>query len=115
MWRLDDRARSASTLANKPRGDEATLALRLFVADDSTSSVRARQQVERLQERFDAGGWEVQVVDVLERPDLAEEERVLATPSLVRRRPSPPRKIVGDLSDWEVLTAALGLSEARDE
>jgi circadian clock protein KaiB len=46
-----------------------------------------------------ADGTAVEVVDVRERPELAEEDRILATPTLVRRTPEPMRKIIGDLSD----------------
>ncbi len=44
---------------------------------------------------------ELTVIDVLERPQLAEDERVLATPTLIRRRPLPLRRVIGDMSDRE--------------
>jgi circadian clock protein KaiB len=45
------------------------------------------------------GAYEVEVIDVLEHPTLAEKEKILATPTLVKRLPEPVRKIIGDLSD----------------
>jgi circadian clock protein KaiB len=83
----------------------------LYTVDEAPSSVRARRQVERLQQLLGQGELEIEVIDVLERPDLAEEEEVLATPMLIRSRPSPRRKIVGDLSDWETVLASLNLSD----
>lgn len=53
--------------------------------------------------------YHCEVVDVLERPDLAEEDRVFATPALVRRSPEPVRKLIGDLSDRELVLSSLRL------
>lgn len=87
------------------------LSLCLYTVDDTPGSVRARRQLERLQQLLGQGELEIEVIDVLERPDLAEEEEVLATPALIRARPLPRRKIVGDLSDWDTFVAGLNLSE----
>ena len=70
----------------------------LFVAGNSGRSQRALAQLEELR-RTRLASAEIEVVDVLEHPELAEEQRILATPTLVRRGPGPSRRIVGDLSD----------------
>ncbi len=87
------------------------LSLCLFTVDETPGSVRARRQLERLQQQLGEGELEIEVIDVLERPDLAEEEEVLATPALIRSRPLPRRKIIGDLSDWETVVATLNLPD----
>lgn len=87
------------------------LSLCLFTVDETSGSMRARRQLERLQQQLDRGELELEVIDVLERPDLAEEEEVLATPALIRFRPLPRRKIVGDLSDWETVVVSLNLPD----
>jgi circadian clock protein KaiB len=87
------------------------LSLCLFTVDETSGSMRARRQLERLQQQLDRGELEIEVIDVLERPDLAEEEEVLATPALIRFRPLPRRKIVGDLSDWETVVVSLNLPD----
>jgi circadian clock protein KaiB len=46
-----------------------------------------------------AGACELTIVDVLERPHVAEDERIVATPTVIRRRPTPTRRLIGDLSD----------------
>jgi circadian clock protein KaiB len=51
----------------------------------------------------------LEVVDLRDRPEVAEQERILATPLLVRTEPLPVRRIVGDLSDPERIVATLGL------
>ncbi|WP_207918722.1 circadian clock KaiB family protein [Saccharopolyspora karakumensis] len=58
------------------------------------------------------GRYEIEVVDVAERPDLAGELRILATPTVVRIAPLPQRRVIGDLSDHSRIMAALGLPDA---
>jgi circadian clock protein KaiB len=83
----------------------------LFTVNETSRSVRARRQLERLQQLLGERELELEVIDVLERPDVAEEEGVLATPALIRSRPLPMRKIIGDLSDWETVAASLNLPD----
>jgi circadian clock protein KaiB len=61
-----------------------------------------------------AGMYEFEVVDVLERPDLADEDGIFATPALVRRSPLPVRKLIGDLSDRELVLSSLRFGSPRD-
>jgi circadian clock protein KaiB len=87
------------------------LSLCLFTVDETSGSVRARTRLERLQQQLGEGEVEIEVIDVLARPDLAEEEEVLATPALIRFRPLPRRNVIGDLSDWETVVATLNLPD----
>lgn len=57
--------------------------------------------------------YTIEVVDLLHDPDVAEKERVIATPMLVKRSPLPMRRIVGDLSERSELLAGLGLEDAH--
>jgi circadian clock protein KaiB len=59
------------------------------------------------------GHCEIRVVDVLENPRQAEEMRILATPTLIREAPQPPRRVIGDLSDMEKVFQALSLHELQ--
>ncbi len=83
--------------------------LRLYLAGGSPPSVRARRALERLRERLGGEDWVVEVVDVFERPDLAEADRIIATPVLVRLHPAPGLSVIGDLSDWRAVADVLGL------
>lgn len=83
-------------------------ALRLYLSDQS-SGARALHTLEALLETHLAGRYELEVIDVLEHPERAEGERILATPTLVRASPAPVRKAVGDLSDGDQLLAFLDL------
>ncbi|MFP4030837.1 MAG: circadian clock KaiB family protein [Desulfococcaceae bacterium] len=83
--------------------------LKLFVTGRTTRSERAIANLRRLCDRELAGRYELLVVDILERPHLAEEERIMATPTLVRVMPQPVRRVVGDLSDETQVRAGLDI------
>ena len=82
----------------------------LYIAGQSTRSERAVGQLMRLCEEVLGGQHEMVVVDVLEQPDVAEAEKILATPTLVKEVPTPKRRITGDLSDIASVMAALGVT-----
>lgn len=85
--------------------------LTLYVSGATPSSTRARAHLQSWMQRSGSPGVLLEVIDVRERPDLAEAERVLATPTLIRHMPLPRRKIVGDLSDWETVALNIDLEE----
>jgi len=96
---------------DRPRG--APVELCLFVAGETGPSARARRELKRLRSELEGGGLSVEVVDVMQRPDLAERARILATPVLMRLAPLPRRSIIGDLSDWRVVAEVLELPLGR--
>jgi circadian clock protein KaiB len=73
--------------------------------------VRAIANLRQICEEELDGQFEVEVVDVLENPQLAEREKILATPTLVKRLPEPVRKIIGDLSNHEKVLVGLDMFE----
>lgn len=85
------------------------VSLRLYVARDSAPSVQARRQLAVVRERLDGEDWDVEIVDVFEQPALAEADRVLATPVLIRRFDSARLSVIGDFSDWRAVARALDL------
>ena len=91
---------------------ETPLSLRLYVSGQALNSRAAIRNLESLRDSLE-GAPAVEVIDVRERPELAEEDRILATPTLVRRTPAPVRKIIGDLSDIERVEAGLELDMGR--
>jgi circadian clock protein KaiB len=94
--------------ASRPGEEAARMILTLYVTGQTPRSERAIANLQRVCAEELDGRCEVAIVDVLERPDLAEQERILATPTLIRRFPPPTRRIIGDLSDARQV--ALGLS-----
>ncbi len=94
----------------KPRVTQASgefYDLRLYVAGQTARSVAALANLRKICKEHLAGRYRIQVIDLLERPQLARGDQILALPTLVRRLPEPIRKLVGDLSDTE--RALIGL------
>jgi circadian clock protein KaiB len=83
--------------------------LRLYIAGNSASSRRAQQNLERLQASLGTHGWNVEIIDVLDRPELAEGARIIATPTLSYEDMGRTRRIVGDLSDMARVLEFLGI------
>lgn len=80
---------------------------RLFVAGSSPRSSQAVENLRRLGDGALEGRYEMEVVDVLESPERAEEDRILATPTLIKHAPLPQRRVMGDLSDTETVLRVL--------
>jgi circadian clock protein KaiB len=83
--------------------------LRLYITGRTPQSQRAIDNLRSICEAELSGDYDVEVIDVLEHPSLAENEKILATPTLVKRLPEPVRKIIGDLSDRERVLLGLDL------
>ena len=83
---------------------------RLYVTGATPGSSRAITLIKTFCEQFLKGRYLLEVVDVYQQPELADEERIFATPTLVRMSPLPFRRIVGNLSDPHRLQAGLGIS-----
>jgi circadian clock protein KaiB len=86
-----------------------TYVLKLYVAGNTPNSVRALKTLNTILEKDFQGVYALKVIDVLKNPQLAEEDKILATPTLARVLPPPVRKIIGDLSDREKVLIGLDL------
>lgn len=84
--------------------------LKLFVTGQTPRARRAIDNLSRLCEERLRGQYEIIVVDVLEDPQLAEDERIFATPTLIKLLPPPLRRIIGDLSDSDKVLMGLDLA-----
>ena len=83
-------------------------ALRLYVAGTTATARRAEKQAVDLQ-AYIKPGWKIEVIDVLERPELAEQAGILATPTLAYEHSERSRRIVGDLGDPKRVLEFLGI------
>jgi circadian clock protein KaiB len=83
--------------------------LRLYVAGPTERSLIAFANLKRLCEEYLPGRYSIEVVDLLQKPQLAKGEEIVAIPTLVRRLPEPIRKIVGDLSNVDKTLVGLQL------
>ena len=85
--------------------------LRLYVAGQSPKSLRAYANLKALCAEHLAGRYEIEIIDLVEHPELARSDDILAIPTLVRRLPAPLRKVIGDLSDTERALVGLRLHD----
>ncbi|MEH2289131.1 circadian clock protein KaiB [Nostoc sp.] len=86
-----------------------TYVFKLYVAGNTPNSVRALKTLKDILEQEFKGIYALKVIDVLKSPQLAEEDKILATPTLSKILPPPVCKIIGDLSDRERVLIGLDL------
>ena len=86
-----------------------TYILKLYVAGNTPNSMRALKTLRNILETEFRGVYALKVIDVLKNPQLAEEDKSLATPTLAKILPPPVRRIIGDLSDRERVLIGLDL------
>ncbi len=89
--------------------EEETWELRLYVAGQTPKSVMALANLKKYCEQFLKGRYQLEVIDLLQNPQLAEGDQILAIPTLVRKVPEPIRKIIGDLSNQERVLVGLDI------
>jgi len=87
--------------------------LRLYVAGKTPKSVAAFANLKRICEEHLDGRYTIEVVDLVENPQLARGDQIFAIPTLVRKLPEPIRKIIGDLSNTERVLVGLDLRPGR--
>jgi circadian clock protein KaiB len=79
------------------------------VAGQTPRCITAFANLKRLCEEHLDGRYRIEVIDLLENPQLAEGDQILAIPTLVRRLPHPLRKVIGDLSNTERVLVGLDI------
>ena len=102
-------AKASKTLEKKALKYE----LRLYVAGNTPKSMAALNNLKRYCEEHLRGEYIIEVIDLLEKPQLAEGDQILAIPTLVRKVPVPIRKIIGDLSNEEKVLVGLNIRPVK--
>jgi circadian clock protein KaiB len=87
--------------------------LRLYVAGQTPKSITAFANLKKICEEYLPGKFTIEVVDLLENPQLAAGDQILAIPTLVRKIPQPIRKIIGDLSNTEKTLVGLNIRDGK--
>ena len=85
--------------------------LRLYVAGQTPKAIRAFSNLRKICEEHLEGRYRIEVIDLLENPTLGQGDQILALPTLVRRLPTPIKKIIGDLSNADRVLVGLDLRE----
>src|ERR1044072_1458043 len=89
--------------------ETARCELRLYIAGNTPRSATALRNLKKYCEEHLKGVYEIEVIDLLKNPKLAEGDQILAIPTLVKKVPEPVRKIIGDLSNEERVLVGLNI------
>jgi circadian clock protein KaiB len=84
--------------------------LRLFITGASPNSIRAVENTKAICEKYLAGNYELEIIDIHQQPKLAEGEDVIAVPLMIKKAPYPERRMIGDMSDTQRVLKGLGLA-----
>jgi circadian clock protein KaiB len=113
------RTRTAAAPAAKKRSPAAAgpkvmeWELRLYVAGNTPNSISAFSNLKQICETHMGGRYRIEIIDLLQNPQLASGDQIIAIPTLVRRLPTPIKKIIGDLSNTERVLIGLDLKPAK--
>lgn len=83
----------------------------LYVSGSTSKSALAVENIKRICEQHLKNRYSLTVIDVYQQPDLARDDQIVAVPTLIKRRPEPLRRLIGDLSNTEKVLQALGLAQ----
>ncbi|MBE9216860.1 circadian clock KaiB family protein [Plectonema cf. radiosum LEGE 06105] len=89
--------------------------LKLYVTGDTPRSNKAISNLNELCQANLANQFKIIIVDVLKQPDIAEKEKIIVTPTLVKESPFPQMRIIGDLSDVETVLMGLGIGSKKHD
>lgn len=84
--------------------------LRLFVSGILPNSVRAIKNINAICEQYLKDRYELEVIDIYQQPDLARSEEIIAVPVLIKKSPLPEERVIGDMSDIEMVLKGLQIS-----
>jgi circadian clock protein KaiB len=108
------KTRTVKRHKSKPTGAPAKLwQMRLYVAGQTPRSIAAFSNLKKICENHLKNRYRIEVIDLVQQPQLSKGDQILAIPTLVRKLPPPVRKIIGDLSDTERVLVGLDLRPAE--
>jgi circadian clock protein KaiB len=103
----------ASATTHQETDAKPMFQLRLYVAGQTTKSLAAFANLQRICKTHLAGQYCIEVIDLMKNPQLAAGDQIFAVPTLVRRLPEPIKKIIGDLSNEERVLVGLDVQPVR--
>ena len=101
-------AKNSSTAAASPLYE-----LRLYVAGLTPHSQRAIKNITAVCQKYLVGRYDLQIIDIYQKPILAKEEQIIAVPTLVKHLPKPLRKLIGSMADAEKVLVGLDLQPQK--
>jgi circadian clock protein KaiB len=94
---------------------EGRYVLRLYVTGITPNSLKAIENIKAICRDHMEGRYELEVIDIYKRPDLAREAQIIAAPTLIKKLPAPLRRFIGNLSDVEKILAGLDLAPKEND
>ncbi len=88
--------------------------LRLYVAGHTPKAITAFTNLKKICEQYLDGQYEIEIIDLLDNPQLAQQDKIFALPTLVRKIPRPFKQIIGDLSNPEKILVGLELRKGEE-
>jgi circadian clock protein KaiB len=88
--------------------------LRLYITGATSRSIFAIQNLKKICEEYLEGRYELEVIDLYQKPCLAKDEQIIAAPTLIKKLPLPFRRIIGDMSDKEKVLMGLDLIKIKE-
>ncbi len=101
--------KTKGTRKTQPKRPEAEWELRLYIAGETAKAVAAFSNLQRICEEHLKGKYRIEVIDLLKNPTLARGDQILAIPTLVRKLPTPVKKIIGELANEQRVLVGLDL------
>ena len=98
---------------NRRARPEKEWKLRLYIAGQTPRAMTAFANLQRICEEHLKGKYQIEIVDLMENPQLAKGDQILAVPTLVRKLPEPLKKIIGDLSNTEKVLVGLDIIQRK--
>ncbi|MDZ8055313.1 MAG: circadian clock KaiB family protein [Aulosira sp. ZfuVER01] len=83
--------------------------LRLYVAGNSIKSMRAIQILKNICEQYLEGRYEIEIIDIYQKPETVEKEHIFAIPTLIKELPPPLQRLIGDLTNLDKVIVALDI------
>ncbi|HEX4054008.1 MAG TPA: circadian clock KaiB family protein [Tepidisphaeraceae bacterium] len=108
---LSDEPKSTGPGSARDGTDRDKYTLRLYVAGQTAKSIAAFANLKRLCEEYLPGRYKLEVIDLVENPQLAAGDQIFALPTLVRRLPPPLRRIIGNFSNKDKFLIGMDLKE----
>jgi circadian clock protein KaiB len=111
---IDIRAKPETGDGQPPVDGFARYLLCLYVSGMTPRSTAAIARLKVLCEKHLAGHYDLEVIDIYQQPALARADQIIATPTLIKKRPAPLRRLVGSLTDTPHVLAGLELRMSED-
>jgi len=102
-------AKSGASLVKIGEGKQGHWILRLYVAGETARSLTAFANLKRICEEHLANRHSIEVIDLSKQPELAQNDQIVALPTLVRKLPTPIRRVIGDLSNLDRVLVGMDL------